>query len=98
MGKIRRRKPKSATYSDDLMRTRIERGAEVRKIMQTLTDLGLTTSYSAVQTLLPMLSRYAQEGERTSIDIPVPEADRRMVGVLAASKREEVWLRLEKCS
>ena len=98
MGKERRRRPKNQLYSEELMRTRPERDAEVKKIMRTLTDLGLTADYSAVKELLPILAVYAKTGERTCVDIPVPEADRRMVGVLAASKREEVWLRLEKCA
>jgi len=97
MGKVRRRKPKRTSCSDSLIRTRAERDAEVRKIMQTLTELGLTSEYGAVRELLPLLSRYVQDGERVPISIPVPEANRRMIGVLAASRREEVWLRLEKC-
>ena len=96
MGKERRRGPKNQRYSEELMRTRPEREAEVKKIMRTLTDLGLTSDYSAVRELLPILAVYAKTGERICVDIPVPEADRRMIGVLAASKREQVWLRLEK--
>jgi hypothetical protein len=96
MGKQRRRKARNLGYSSTLMRTAEEREEEVHKIMDTLTTLGLTATYSAVRELLPILSAYARDGVRTPISIEVPEVGRRMVGVLAASKREEVWLRLER--
>ncbi len=68
----------------------------MKKVISSLTGLGLTTTYPAVKTLLPILSSYEQTGDRHEINMEVPELGRRIVGVLATSKREQVWLKLEK--
>jgi hypothetical protein len=96
MGKKRRRGEKNIGYSPGLIRTREERAIEVHKIMSTLTEFGLTTTYEPVKKLLPLLSQYVEEGVRINIDIPIDEIKRRIIGVLATSKREEVCVRLEK--
>ena len=99
MGKARRRvRPNRGTDAVQLnqSRTREEREAESRKIMETLTSLDLTMSYEGVRELLPMLSTYVEDGARAEVRIDVPEIGRRIVGVLATSRREEVWLKLEK--
>ena len=85
MGKKRRRRERVPGYSESLLRTPAEREAEVRKIMEQLDALELTPSYPAVRMLLPLLAVYRTSGERTLVDIPLPEAGRRIQGVLAAS-------------
>lgn len=99
MGKRRRRaRPNRGADAPELnqSRAREEREAEGRKIIEMLTSLDLTVAYAGVRDLLPVLARYVDEGERTEVSIPIPEIGRRIVGVLATSRREEVWLRLEK--
>lgn len=64
--------------------------------MRKLTDLGLTVSYGGVRELLPMLADYVAEGIRREVNIHINEIKRRLVGVLAVSRREQVWLKLEK--
>ena len=99
MGKQRRRvRPNRGTDAPELNQSRVrdEREAESRKIMEMLTSLDLTMTYAGVRRLLPILARYVDKGERTEVSIPIPEIGRRIVGVLATSRREEVWLRLEK--
>ena len=97
MGKKSRR-PRAQGGSAITERTEPERRAEAAKIVGTLTELGLTTTYAAVKELLTVLATYTKEGERIEVNIPIPEIGRRAVGVLATSKREGVWLKLEKCS
>tara|TARA_B100002051_G_scaffold175509_1_gene165992 strand:- start:368 stop:661 length:294 start_codon:yes stop_codon:yes gene_type:complete len=77
-------------------RTTEERRHEAKKIVTSLTSFGLTTTYPAVQHLMSILSAYVQQGDRTAVNIPVPEIGRRITGVLATSKREAVWMKLEK--
>lgn len=99
MGKSRKRvRPNRGVDAQMLnqSRTKEEREKESRKIMETLTSLGLTAAYPAVQRLLPMLSVYVEKGERIEVDIEAPDIQRRVLGVLATSRREEVWLKLEK--
>ena len=99
MGKARRRvRPNRGADAVQLnqSRTREEREAESRKIMEMLTSLDLTMNYEGVRELLPMLSTYVEDGARSEVRIDVPEIGRRIVGVLATSRREEVWLKLEK--
>ena len=99
MGKPKRRsRPNRGVDAPNLNepRTKDEREAECRKIMHKLTELGLTASYDGVRELLPLLSAYVADGDRREISIHIDEIKRRLVGVLAASRREQVWLRLEK--
>ena len=99
MGKQgRRNRPHRGTDASELNqpRTKEEREAECRTIMHKLTELGLTVSYEGVRELLPLLAAYAAEGKRREISIHIDEIKRRLVGVLAVSRREQVWLKLEK--
>lgn len=99
MGKPGRRdRPNRGVDREDLHRprTKEEREAEARTIMRKLTDLGLTVSYGGVRELLPMLADYVAEGIRREVNIHINEIKRRLVGVLAVSRREQVWLKLEK--
>ena len=99
MGKARRRiRPNRGTDAAQLNqnRTREERETESRKIMEMLTSLDLTMAYDGVRELLPVLSKYVEDGVRTEVKIDISEIGRRIVGVLATSRREEVWLKLEK--
>ena len=101
MGKPKRRsRPNRGSDASNLNepRTKNEREAECRKIMQKLTELGLNTSYDGVRELLPLLSAYTADGERCEINIHIAEIKRKLVGVLAVSRREQVWLKLEKIS
>tara|TARA_Y100000816_G_scaffold253401_1_gene204950 strand:- start:179 stop:469 length:291 start_codon:yes stop_codon:yes gene_type:complete len=94
MGKKRKRPPRIKEKVE--MRTKEERKAEAHKIIKTLTELQLTTKYEKVCQLMVMLKEYVEKGERLEVHLPFPEIDRRIEGVLAIHKREEVWLRLTK--
>jgi len=42
------------------------------------------------------LNEYIEKGERILVNIPFPEVNRRIRGVLAISVRETVWIKMEK--
>ena len=42
------------------------------------------------------MTTYINTGERLLVNIPFPELNRKIVGVLATSIREQVWVKLEK--
>ena len=77
-------------------RTREERNKEVIKIISKLTELNLNTNYDAVKQLYTVMTTYINTGERLLVNIPFPELNRKIVGVLATSIREQVWVKLEK--
>ncbi len=77
-------------------RTIDERKADARKVVQTVNDLKLGPEYAAISSLYRELQRYTKEGVRIEIKIDFPEFGRRIRGVLATSKSEEVWVMMEK--
>ena len=76
-------------------RTKEERQEESKIIIQKLTHLQLSIDFPAIRTLFEKLKEYISEGQRIMINIPFPEMNRRIRGVLADNKHEEVWIRLE---
>lgn len=76
------------------LRTKEERQAEVKTIINKLTELNLTTSHSAVVDLMSVMREYVNDGEEKSIDIPFPAVGRRIVGKLTAYVNEQVWVKL----
>ena len=76
-------------------RTKNERQLEVRKIIDKLTELGLTTSHEEILQLMAIMQTYINEGEEITVDIPMPTIGRRIVGVLTAYVNETVWLKLK---
>jgi len=79
-----------------IYRTREERQAEVRPIIEKLTELRLTTEYEEVVTLFSQMKTYIHEGQRIEINIPFLTIGRRITGVLATNMNEQVWVKMEK--
>jgi len=73
-----------------------ERKAEARRVVQTVNDLKLGPEYAAISELYRELQRYTKDGVRIEVKIDFPEFGRRIKGVLATSKSEEVWVMMEK--
>ena len=59
-----------------------------------LSDLGLSISYEPVKKLYKILKDYNEFGNRTEVNIPFPEINRRIKGVLPMSIKEEPTVRL----
>ena len=75
-------------------RTKQERQAEVKHILEQLSEFQLNPSYIPVKKLYLKFKEYINEGERLVVNIPFPEINRRIKGVLAINKREEVTIGL----
>ena len=95
MGKFKKNKPKREKR-EPVYRTKEERQAEVRTIIDKLAELQLDLTYDPVKTLYQKLNEYIEKGERMKISISFPEIHRRIKGILAISVREQVWIRMEK--
>ena len=77
-------------------RTKAQRQEEVKNILKQLSEFDLNIKYEPIKKLYQQFKTYILEGNRMLINIPFPEIDRRIKGLLAISVNEEVWLKLER--
>ena len=78
------------------MRSQIDRQNEVKPILLKLKELRLNpTVYASIKVLYQQLQMYIQKGERIELNIPFPEFNVTIKGLLATSKDEKVWVKLE---
>ena len=98
MGNKKKRKEKKEKKAMEY-RTKQERQNEVKHILEQLSDFQLTLTYEPVKKLYLKFKEYINEGVRLIVNIPFPEFNRRIKGVLAINKREDVTIALinEKC-
>jgi hypothetical protein len=75
-------------------RTKKERQTEVKNILEQLTEFQLNLTYEPVKKLYLHFKEYINKGQRISVNIPFPEVDRRIKGILAINKRENVTIAL----
>lgn len=66
-----------------------ERRQESLQILYQLKQHGITSKFPAIHTLIQELTRYVKEGMRIQLNIPFPEMNKIIKGVLAIHKREE---------
>ena len=67
-------------------RTKQERQDEIREILIQLTHFNLDMTYEPVKLLYKKFKEYITEGQRIVVNIPFPEINRRIKGILAISK------------
>ena len=94
MGKHKKNKVKKEKVKH-VYRTLEERKGEVRKIMEQLEELHLSIDYEPIKQFYDIMFNYIRTGERTIVNIPFPQMNKRIEGVLATNIREEVALRLK---
>ncbi len=90
--KIKKKKVKKAI----IYRTKEQRQQEIKNILKQLSDFNLSIKYDSIKNLYELFKTYIAEGNRILVNIPFPEINRRIKGLLAISVNEEVWLKLEK--
>jgi hypothetical protein len=76
-------------------RSKEERQAEIKPILLKLRELHLNISYEPVKDLFKQMQTYIQTGTKIELNIPFPEMNVTIKGVLAIQKREKVWVKLE---
>lgn len=92
MGK-KNRKPKKEKKPPEY-RSKEERQEEVKNILEQLSQFQLNPTYEPVKKLYLKFQEYIREGERLLVNIPFPEINRRIKGVLAINKKEDVVISL----
>lgn len=88
----RTKKPKPEAPA---LRTREERQTEVRKIIDKLTELNLTTTHEPVVELMSIMREYVNTGNEYVVDIQFPALNRRIVGKLTSYVNEPVMVKLK---
>lgn len=76
-------------------RTKQERSEEIKNIMEQLNNFNLNMQYEPVKKFFLLAKEYIQEDRRIEVNIPFPEINRRIKGILARSKNEETWINLK---
>ena len=94
MGKHKKNKVKKEK-TQHVYRTLEQRNEEVRKIIDKLNELQLSIDYEPIKQFYNIMFSYIRTGERTIVNIPFPQMNKRIEGVLATNIREEVALRLK---
>lgn len=94
MGKHKKNKVKKEK-TQHVYRTLEQRKDEVRKIIDKLNELQLSVDYEPIKQFYNIMFNYIRTGERTIVNIPFPQMNKRIEGVLATNVREEVALRLK---
>lgn len=96
MGKLSKIKNNQYETNDNIIyKTEQERKSKSLEILQNLNAFGATMTYEPVRQLMKLLSRYNNFGERIVVNIPFPEMERRIKGVLAIHKNEDTWIMLK---
>ena len=73
-----------------------ERKEEVKNILKQLSGFELTPAYEPVKKLYNYFKEYIDTGNRIVVNIPFPMIKRRIKGILAINKREDVTIALIK--
>jgi hypothetical protein len=76
-------------------RTIEQRRAQIRPIMDKLTELQMNVSYQAIRVLYKQLQLFVKTGEDAKIKIPFPEFSRRIKGELTNATYKPCWVKLE---
>ena len=93
--KKNKKNKKKKQRKEIVFRTKEERRKEVQTIIEQLSEFELNMVYEPIKKLYEIFKRYIQEGSREEVNIPFPEINRRIKGVLAISIKEEVWISLK---
>ena len=76
-------------------RTHQERKEEIHNIILKLNELKLNNNYEPIKQLYNLFKLYIENGDRLLINIPFIEINKRIEGVLAINKNEEVTIRIK---
>ena len=78
-----------------IIRTKEQRQNEVKIIIKKLNELHLNTSYDGIKTLFQNMKEYLISENSIIVDIPCPELNICIKGVLETDLSKKVWVKLE---
>ena len=77
-------------------RTKEERQKEVSIIIEQLHNLDLGPQVKEIKELYIQFQKYIHDNITIQINIPFKSVNRRIVGILSTSKRQDCWINLKK--
>jgi hypothetical protein len=83
------------THLLPFQKTKEQRSADVKPVIQKLNELNLNMSYEPIRKMYKVINEYIKEGESRKINIAFPEVKRRIKGFLSDDTRKETWMKLE---
>lgn len=78
-----------------LSRTKEQRQNEIKTIIKKLNELHLNTSYDGIRDLFKHMKEYITTEEPINIEIPCPELNICIKGILEVDLKKKVWVKLE---
>ena len=78
-----------------ISRTKAQRQNEIKTIIKKLNELHLNTSYEGIKILFQNMKQYIDSEEPININIPCPELNICIKGVLEIDLKKKVWVKLE---
>lgn len=94
MGKHKKKGVKK-NKKEIIYRTKEQRQDEVREILKKLSEFQLNIAYDPVRKLYGLFKIYIEECKRIEVNIPFPDINRRIKGLLSISCREDCWINLK---
>ena len=91
----KKKKKEKKVKKEIVYRTKEERQNEVKEILKQLSSFNLNINYEPIKKLYGLFKIYINEDKRVEVNIPFPEINRRIKGLLAISVNEEVWINLK---
>jgi hypothetical protein len=91
----KKKKKEKKVKKEIVYRTKEERQEEVKEILKQLSSFDLNLKYEPIKKLYGLFQTYIKEDKRIEVNIPFPEINRRIKGLLAISVNEEVWVNLK---
>ena len=88
--KKKQKKPKKSPE----YRTKEERSNEVKEILIQLTHFDLNMKYEPIQLLYKLFKKYINDSERIIVNIPFPQINRRIKGLLPLNIKEDATIAL----
>ena len=90
-----KKKKEKRVKKEIVYRTREERQNEVKEILKQLSKFDLNIKYEPIKKLYGLFKIYINDDKRIEVNIPFPEINRRIKGLLAISVNEDVWVNLK---
>ena len=78
----------------DKLKSREERQAEVRPIIEKLTELNITVLEPPIKELFTKISLFVKNGEKIEVNIPYPKTNQIIEGVLHPKIGKRTWVRM----
>ena len=78
-----------------IIRTKEQRQNEIKTIIKKLNELHLNNSYDGIRLLFQNMKEYLNSENSIIIDIPCPELNICIKGILEVDLSKKVWVKLE---